>query len=1819
MNVRRRIVFAAAIVVTVAVNSFTQTAAGEAAHSFRDTVAAGGTNTIIMPVATWGRYSVQSSGSRPIALSIADRRSGVIRRDGTPGDKHGRIDMFLEIGDYKIGAQGLKNAKGSATITAFPFTYAADVQPAYLIPLRENMLKLHDLQQCAFWFDVLRDTTVYIEAAGRYLDDLRLWRDGEWLVDSRNRPFTARPKPETPLTGIILTATIPKGTYMVAAYGGRGKEWSVTSADAPLYLQSGRELLAVNSTTTMIMPPKGYLRMLVAARVSAIVVEEPERVPLSIEVTGIAIDSIGAKSSAPRMMLSIGEGSAEREITLTGTPGQPFTIQTLGNSDDRICDGGSTWWISSMHTGNFRDQFGASGCIIGNNESIVALCADTLADNREMAKRFNFLSEGRMSAYVWVDDDGPYWISSGGTGFSWRMSRFYRTYPPNYKAPDFANQSGSVSLNRGLYMLELMPKKKGIASIVIQKTSLVGSMYKAGKELVAGPDDNRAWIPPRPCTQFGVVTRGSDQCYTVLLNNQDPEIAVVTARELPLDPDQPVSFWAGPGQKITLPVTLRGRRLVSVRDGNSRFVPFKINGVQYDTTGIFEAGACTFEVTGTGPDIRRVVFASQAPERVPTQPPPPFPDEKRLAIPTFPPLVTGKTLYLDLDRTQATPYALKVATPGFYRIETMGRLNTRLAIRDRFLYFSHQEESNGIGRNAMLIDYLLAGSYQVDVATLGRSAGHLGLAACQNPLVEGGSLEPGIDNRNFAPAYSGVVYDVRVPETGPCQVESFGMNGAFPFRLEDTEGWPFEPVVNNEPLTTTISKGTCRLISMPSMMDSRRLARLTLKSLQRTAQGKGPHPLEINTPLSLVWKEGKDSVQSPAVFTFTLPAPVTVTLTASGGFDAVLYESKKDSALASWSGKKTLDLSTGNYRLCVKPQHKSNLAPYQVSVSTRDLIAGLSYDLSKPRMLRVSIGSTGVAEFGSQGMLDAAAVLYESDAKTVIAANDDGFLDWNFAIARALKPGRYFLKVESAEGQFTATTIFMRSLTDTVFETLACAKEGVVVIKRDLKRRLAVFPIAAADTGDILSCALKGRSRMGISLEKSTAGAGGWLPVAQVSGDRPMVTIPREARSAYRLKVWSEGNVEESFELTYRSTTATPATWTGANSGLSGQAVAMGGEYCAWFKLDLGSNAPGHFRTVSSRNQLSGVGASARFDSLFVDESAAWFSAESRFVWVEFHCEQAGSFNVRLDPMVLEKNAAFTMPLIGNRPRAFAARVPNNTLMLLAVESDGQQPLCGVASAPAAKRQPLVLKGISVHADIWISRDRCATVALAGDEPKAAIWNALPPIDGTHPAVRITATELPITDIGTLKSGVSTWIADKPSALAAHFTKTSARVRVRVTLPPASAALMTRSDGSRVLACSPGDEPIVQDLYTDGGDLYLLALKNNTRFDCAAFLIGSDDAATAAITRPLTLGTSWQAKSTTEGTLLIPVAGASTNCRLFFTGALNSVGWIGNDGMLRPNLADGASIRDNGFLIVGNSIGWMKLDLCDNAGSTIACKWGAALTATGATPIDQSSVVRLGDRVNWFTFTLADTHHVNFSAPLPLAALLIKDGTPVNYQETWEQFNWDLPLGPGKYQLGIHPIAGSSLEGGQLAALYRPIDRLSEKMPFTAYIAAGESRLLSFEVRRKDRFGIGLRMTNETAQARLYDAHGAVIDQGKQQFVELDKGVYFVWVRVPATAAGTSITVFLFGQEPPPNQPPEQLVKWIIDGAQGPRPVVKTVSDDIDEKVPPRPAEESYDQDESQSTDEQSGSVGEDEESSQDEQPESDESGDESDDSDSEE
>ncbi|MGH7455140.1 MAG: hypothetical protein ACRENG_27545, partial [bacterium] len=471
------------------------------------------------------------------------------------------------------------------------------------------------------------------------------------------------------------------------------------------------------------------------------------------------------------------------------------------------------------------DQIGASGFVItSSNNRLLAAQLDTLSSERPLQRRFNLLAD--MNLYVWVANAGAYDVVPAGVEASWKMERSFINLPPNYLSPAAKQGKGSVDLEPGLHTLQISPIRKGILHLRLKKSSLVTFVKDVAARLTSKQDTTS--IPGLPRIQFPSLNLISSprEGYTFILNSQAPELAGVILRQLPMPFDDPLPIYAAPRQKISIPITVAKEAQLSVTDILNRHYAFTLDGIARKSPFVVPPGNHTFIFENASDKAAFVSAKTEPLELLPTAPPKPLTPATLASLPKFPGLNSGQNIFLDLARNEAKIYQFNVAQPGIYRLETTGRLHTALTIRGRFETRLESADGNGVGRNAMLLVYLLAGQYQIKVNTLGESTGHLGLSLKTNELIQGGTLEPGRDNRWQVPTSAGIMHQFEIPETGRYRVISLGQEGYFKARIEDSDGYPILKPGLDADVEMIFDDGSYQLLSLPENRESRRIARI---------------------------------------------------------------------------------------------------------------------------------------------------------------------------------------------------------------------------------------------------------------------------------------------------------------------------------------------------------------------------------------------------------------------------------------------------------------------------------------------------------------------------------------------------------------------------------------------------------------------------------------------------------------------------------------------------------------------------------------------------------------------------------------------------------------------------------------------------------------------------------------------------------------------------------------------------------------------------------------------------------------------------------
>ena len=246
-------------------------------------VPAAGRQEAILSVDRFGRYSVRAESAQGTSIELIDRMAGSLGRSGEPGRENGRLDLILDRGTYKLVLESHEKGKGTAKLRAAAFRDRLPDRPR-LPETRVVAETLGDLEQLSYWLDVSGRREVRVEAAGRHLTDLRLWRDGSWLEGAAPECVTVQPVTGQPLLRCRLAAVLQPGLYLLVAYGGPSQPWAEGSDERPLWLRWGAPDLGEAGRRRMVMSPFGEDWFRVPDNVNFARLELPEALPAGIKL-----------------------------------------------------------------------------------------------------------------------------------------------------------------------------------------------------------------------------------------------------------------------------------------------------------------------------------------------------------------------------------------------------------------------------------------------------------------------------------------------------------------------------------------------------------------------------------------------------------------------------------------------------------------------------------------------------------------------------------------------------------------------------------------------------------------------------------------------------------------------------------------------------------------------------------------------------------------------------------------------------------------------------------------------------------------------------------------------------------------------------------------------------------------------------------------------------------------------------------------------------------------------------------------------------------------------------------------------------------------------------------------------------------------------------------------------------------------------------------------------------------------------------------------------------------------------------------------------
>src|SRR6266566_3281680 len=1503
----------------------------------RTTVPARGRQEAILTVPAFGRYAVTVASPQGTALQLVDRIAGPGQAQGTTGKTDGRLGVFLDRGEYQVDAFAPEKGSGDAQLKVRGFSERNAPEPPLLVELKSVETALDDYEQRSWWLEVKERRRVLLEAAGRNLADLRLWTNGSWLVDAEPAREVVAAQPGRPMLVCRLAADLNPGLYLLTAYGGVSQPQAEESAEHPLHLRFGIPRPGVVGRRRFTMSPFGADRWLVPGDVSYFRLELPEARPATLRVgsdvshpfdaSGSAA-TIGKNALVPVAELDMGSSTADRVVTVTAAPGQPYVLQHFDLGTASAC-GGRYWairregkyWVSSVHSGDPTDSVDATAIVTRwgwpnakeAHERPFRAQVIALAPRQPWVRRANLLET--TNAFLRVERTGKYEILARGVEARFRIEPFFTSLPPNYAPPDMRGSGSVWDLDAGYYVLTAEPVKKGIVDLAVH---------------VAGEGDPFARAGPggsvrRTAAQFPVFKVRRDHSYTVYLNRQPEVRAGLVLRPLPLDLRETLPVTQRPGETLSVRFRVKEEGTLHAEAEDGTALAIAVDGGPPLPSPAVKPGLHRLEVRSAGPATINYSLALEPLRLQAATALPALPDPSRAKPPELPLLTDERPQFFDLERGADTTFLLRADAPALYRLQSTGLLATEGRLRTRTVTAFARAAANGVGRNFFIEQYLREGDYQITVAAQGSSKGHLGLTLERTQLADGGALSEGGPARRALAAGEAVAYRFTIAEAGDYRVRSFGAGTTFRCRLEDDAGWPVEPPNVTADLTRHFEPGAYRIVSLPEPVATRRVTLFERVRQAAKREGHGPHALGLAERVEHVWTEPEaGQARVPDAWLVTVPAPIDARIELTGEMQGELVRTDGEGAAVSvppgrgWKGK----LDAGRYRLDVVCARPNNRVTYELGVWPEQLVAGLDREVSAPGTVPLSVGRDGLVQLASFGSADVRARVYDAEDH-LVAENDDGADDWNFQIQARLAAGAYRLHVEPVGRASASTVVSMRAPEEAAEPPLALPAATDVALEGSVR----VYPLRVPPDAELVLVAASAPESLGCALE-----AGG-RTVGTAVGRTARIEAPLARGGEYRLRLWSVDGRATRAHVTAVALSPQRTTEQQLQAGVT--LATVGGLEPPAGVAVVALDRPGAFRLGG------GVRACSLPDAPCGEPANGIVAAAGQVLWlVRDLATRDAKTVVKASRVVLAPGAArqLQVEIEGERPAACDVAVPKGGPVLAVATALTGQPgvLLVERGAPAAPR--------AAGQGMAVGTRSAASVALAPERSMAMVWAASPAGPRSQVTVQEWSFKAPARDAG-LAEGSGGGRDGVLSGVAARvFDLPAGSKRVHLALGEATVAAL--SDGERVTSVHwQGNEPFEETLDTSANRLTVL----HTRAAKDGFHLEVLPLGAGQVAAPLAPGVPYERADLRAGTLRLAVAPAVASdaerpLTLHVRGAGAEAVLVGGDGRVVRG-TDLPLGKEGGTLLVRHGPG-LVLAWVDRRGEEALDLWGGAMLPT---------------------------------------------------------------------------------------------------------------------------------------------------------------------------------------------------------------------------------------------------------------------------------
>jgi hypothetical protein len=1714
-------------------------------------VPAAGRGTATVTVAEPGRYAITAASGSGTALQIVDRLAGPGEIAGAAGERDGRLDLLLDRGTYRLVTLGAERAAGDVRLEMRPFIEASAPPLSLLVEGKPLSLTLQDFEQRSWWLRIDKARRIIVEAAGRNLADLRLFRDGGWLVDVAPVRATIEPEPGRPLRSCRIVTRLEPGLYLLTAFGGADEPWPAAGKEHPLHLRFGIPSLGDTGRTRYRMGPFGVDHFVVPGAVNFLQLELPEALPAHLEESPFPAEGnpfgeartaaeITKKHREPVATLEPETQSEPRLITVRAAAGQPYVLQHFELRDQYSFQRSGRYWLGSVHSGHPQDAADATAIVTtvaaGGGaaarrglEPLLSQAVEIDA-TRGWARRCNLLDT--LTVFFHAKTAGDYEVLLRGGAARARFEPFLVDRPQNYREPALKAGGTAWRLEAGWHVLTIVPDEPGVIEAAVRPVGKLDAIWD-----LLQPDRPLRGEPVRAAVTFPAIDLAWNTTYTVHLNTRPGVRSGLVLRELPIDLVRPLPLALRPGEEIA--VASRVAEAGTIRAEGEAGESLELRAGAGPWLKALETPASTLEVRVRNPTAATVLAALRFDaSRLRADTPPAFlPPGQPFAPPQFPSIAAGADRFFDLERGGTATFTVRAADPAFHTVESTGLLATRGTLRSRYLPALAGAAGGGTGRNFLVGSYLREGEYQVTVATQGSSRGHLGVRLRRAALRDGGTLREGLASRVTVGPAEGVAHGFEIAAAGTYRLVAAAAGRPLSCRLEDADGWPIETPGLPAQFERRFEPGRYRLLLLPEAVGSRRVTLLERVADPPRFEGHGPHPLAPDVTVGHTWVEpAAGDERTPDRWEFALLAPATVQITLTGEMQGEIR--RRDDPPAAeplariqpgrgWHGP----LGAGAYTLATVCSRLNNHAPYELTIGTDELVAGTSRAVKAPATLPVSVGAAGLIEFATSGSADVQARLKDA-AGTTIAEQQDRPDDWNVQLAAHLAPGSYRLELMPAGAAGAATRVAMRAIAEREEAPLALPGSREVRPGDDV----AVIPLAFPAGLRLLVVRATAAETAGLAVDYRTGD--GWTTLRSELGrtqslELPLLTTPAGQPAAqYRLRLWSPDRRGSAIRL---AAAAVMPTRIAEFDLVRGARVAgVAGPDLPVAVAEIALDRPGLLR-LESAAPWRASGHVHR--PLAVAETTA---SGGTSIWVAADLG-SGAHDAKLQgervAVTSDQPVSIELPADGSPVTCDVESRHPGPLMVTATAAAGRPAVVILPREQTDRAVPAATAATTTAA----VGERSATALIDTPGPAAALlWRADPALPAARATLRLF--EFAGLTMAQLSVGPAGGTLEAAGARGIMLPRGDKRLRIALGRGLAAALLRDR----RTESARDAGAGTLEETVETAADALLIV---NAGIAPAPWSIeilpldarGRTPAVTAAAPHIGHFAAAGTARITVG-----PDTGGATPLRLRTVGADGLPTYFGSDGRILSGTT--VAVGSGGELLLPHGRGVAAVWV-ERPGEKTSGLWGDA-PPPRERALGDAEVLRLSGPAAGFAAKVASPSILRLSADAALVVVIRRPGGALEGFVQLPGAPLDLYLASGTTSLWLRPPDGGDLRGSA-AVLRSPVTPIGEGPGPEILLMPGAAHYFSFDVERGGPIGIGVRADPDTASCRLLDAAGRTLGDGVVQMPDLAPGTYLLAVRAPADGGPVTVRPALAGLVPPGTDPPQDVVRRYLRLSRG--------------------------------------------------------------------